>query len=658
MYDVVLFFNFHIVDGFRNIQPLGKPLLQSPSSSRLFAIPSSTISRLTQVGEPWSYSQLINNINSDSVDAVTFIANTNDVIALDNRHVDYLTPENFHKIHLVPDTSDLLVNCLSQHHIPFDVMMPSNFDSLWNMIVNAGLNIGFYVFGVTLFMSIIRGIFGGQNSMGGGPMIPGVPSTNSINVVDKSSLNTTFADVAGCDEAKYELVEVVDFLKFPSKYTDAGAKIPKGVLLEGNPGTGKTLLARAVAGEAGVPFISVSGSEFIEMFVGVGAARVRNLFEKARSNSPCVIFIDEIDAIGRQRGTGIAGGNDEREQTLNQILTNMDGFTESDGIVVIAATNRADILDNALVRPGRFDRKIRVPLPDYDGRKAIANVHFKNKNVDNELDFDELCSLTTGFSGADIANLANEAAIFSVRRNQTIIDRSCVMDAYEKITIGIPYNRNETDFEIIDLVSHHECGHALMASLFTEFFNVRKVTIQANSAGAGGYTLFTPKEKYNQYATKKFLLANLIVALGGRAAEVYMTRKKRNETSFDDIVFRGFKDLDITTGATNDLYQANTIARNYVIQYGFSDSFGLYDQMMNTNLPFVGKEMGSQTPKLSEQSKEKVDAEVKKLVDFAYNKALELIYIHENSFNDMVRLLSHKKVIDRQDIIDIMNNPM
>ena len=623
------------------------------STSPLAKEPASVIAQLRQVGESWSYSQLINNVNSDSVDAVSFITNTNDVIAIDKRHLEYLTPENLHKVHLVPGTSDMLLNYLSQHNVAFDVMSPSEFDSIWNMIIGGGINIVFYILGITLVTSIVRGIFGGRNPMGG-PMIPGVPNVNSADIVDTKSLNTTFVDVAGCDEAKFELVEVVDFLKYPERYAEAGAKIPKGVLLEGSPGTGKTLLARAVAGEAGVPFISVSGSEFIEMFVGVGAARVRTLFEKARSNSPCVVFIDEIDAIGRQRGTGIAGGNDEREQTLNQILTNMDGFTESQGIVIIAATNRADILDNALVRPGRFDRKVRVPLPDYDGRKAIADVHFRNKNTDN-LDFDELSSLTTGFSGADIANLANEAAIFSVRRNQTLIDRSCLMDAYEKITIGIPYNRNETNSDIIDLVSHHECGHALMAALFDDFFNVRKVTIQANSAGAGGYTLFTPKEKYNQYATKKFILANLIVSLGGRAAEVYMTRKKRNETSFDDIVFRGFKDLDITTGATNDLYQANNIARNYVIQYGFSDSFGVYDEMMNSNLPFVGKEMGTQSPKLSEQSKENVDTEVKKLVDFAYNKALELIYIHETSFIDMVKLLYNKKVIDGQDIINILD---
>lgn len=639
--------------------PIRNPVLHNPPI-RLYASPSSIISTIgNQYGEGWSYGELIRRINEGSVDGLSFISNTNDVIALDDNHLEYLSPNNFHRIHLVPGTSDLLVSTLSEKHVPFDVLMPGNMQNMGDALISMGMNVGFYVIMVILLSNIVRGIFTGGMFMGGqsgnrNSLFPGVPNTNSISVIDTSQLNTTFSDVAGCDEAKYELEEVVDFLSGPDKYSLAGATIPKGVLLEGSPGTGKTLLARAVAREANVSFISASGSEFIEMFVGVGAARVRNLFDTARENAPCVVFIDEIDAIGRQRGTGIAGGNDEREQTLNQILTNMDGFTQSEGVVVIAATNRADILDNALVRPGRFDRKIRVPLPDYDGRKAIAGVHFQNKRVGDDVNFEEISSLTTGFSGADIANLANEAAIFSVRRNQSDINRDCVMDAYEKITIGIPYQKNETDFEIVDLVAHHECGHALMAALFRDFFDVRKVTIQANSVGAGGYTLFTPKERYNQYATKKFLLSNLIVALGGRAAEVYMNRRNRNETSFDDIVFRGFKDLDITTGATNDLYQANSIARNYVIQYGFSDSFGIYDEQMNSNLPFVGKEIGTQTPKLSETSKDKVDDEVKKLVDFAYNKALELIYMHEKSFNEMVQLLYTQKVIDGKDIEDIL----
>ena len=622
--------------------------------SKLELIPSSIISTLTSYGETWSYSELITKIDKSQVDAVSFISGTNDVVVMDKNHLEYLAQDNFHIVHLVPGTSDLLVTTLSQKQIPFDVLI-RNTDNFNQFISNS---VNFVYYGAIFYIvgSILTSLFfrGGNNS--NIPMFPGLPNTNSGDMVDTDSLNTTFADVAGCDEAKFELVEVVDFLKNPERYTDAGAKIPKGVLLEGSPGTGKTLLARAVAGEAGVPFISASGSEFIEMFVGVGASRVRKLFDNARDNSPCVIFIDEIDAIGRQRGTGIAGGNDEREQTLNQILTNMDGFTENQGIVVIGATNRADILDNALVRPGRFDRKIRVPLPDYNGRKAIAEVHFRNKNIDDNVDIDELCSLTSGYSGADIANLANEAAIFSVRRNQTTIDRDCLVDAFEKISIGIPYQRNETDPEIIDLVTHHECGHALMASLFNDFFNIRKVTIQANSAGAGGYTLFTPKEKYNQYATKRFLLANLIIALGGRAAEVYMTRKKQNETSLDDVVFRGFKDLDITTGATNDLYQANNIARNYVLQYGFSDSFGIFDENMSNDLPFVGKEIGAQGPKLSEQSKERIDSEVKNLVDFAYNKALELIYMYETPFIRMVRLLREKNSITGNDITDIINN--
>ena len=283
-------------------------------------------------------------------------------------------------------------------------------------------------------------------------------------------MNVTFSDVAGCDEAKYELEEIVDFLKNPQKFTEAGAVIPSGVLLEGPPGTGKTLLARAVAGEAECGFISASGSQFIEMFVGVGASRVRKLFEQAEKLKPCIIFIDEIDAVGRQRGAGLAGGNDEREQTLNQILTNMDGFNKEDGIIVLAATNRADILDNALTRPGRFDRKINVNLPDIEGRKKIMDIHFKKKTVDETVDFDGLAALTTGFSGADIANLANEAAILSVRYNKTSIDKQCVSDAYEKMTIGLPKANDSREEKVLELIAYHEAGHTIMALLFKEFF--------------------------------------------------------------------------------------------------------------------------------------------------------------------------------------------
>ena len=316
----------------------------------------------------------------------------------------------------------------------------------------------FYVIGSFILNFVMQ-----RNMLNNLPNMRG--QTKMINSED---IDVRFSDVAGCDESKYELMEVVEFLKDPSKFKESGAKIPTGVLLEGPPGTGKTLLARAVAGEAGVSFISATGSEFIEMFVGVGASRVRKLFGEARENSPCVIFIDEIDAIGRQRGTGVNTGNDEREQTLNQILTNMDGFNVESGIIVLAATNRADILDSALTRPGRFDRKVIVPLPDREGRKKIFGVHLRDKKYnEEEIDVDGLSELTSGFSGADIANLVNEAAIFSVRYNKTKIDQQCMLDAFEKTTIGLPKKVDNRNPDTIRLVAYHEAGHTLIAKLFS-----------------------------------------------------------------------------------------------------------------------------------------------------------------------------------------------
>jgi cell division protease FtsH len=472
--------------------------------------------------------------------------------------------------------------------------------------------------------------------------------------VKSENIDVTFEDVAGCDEAKYELEEIVDFLKNPKKFTDAGAIIPSGVLLEGPPGTGKTLLARAVAGEAKSGFISASGSQFIEMFVGVGASRVRKLFEQAQKKKPCIIFIDEIDAVGRQRGAGLAGGNDEREQTLNQILTNMDGFNKDDGIIVLAATNRADILDNALTRPGRFDRKIQVGLPDYDGRRKIMDIHFKKKTVDESVDFDAISSLTSGFSGADIANLANEAAILSVRYKKEAIDKKCVIDAFEKMTIGLPKDNDSREEKVLELVAYHEAGHTIVSLLFKEFFDVRKVTINANSNGAGGYTLFTPKERFANYPTKKFMLANLITALGGRAAEVILYNKNTSseELSYENSsLFPDINDLDITTGASNDLKQANSIARKYVSLFGLSDNIGLYDST-DPSMPFLGRDLASNN-KISEYTKTQIDKEVEQLVKFAFNTAVKILEKNMDGFDKIGSLLLEKKTIDKVELDEI-----
>ena len=627
--------------------------------------PSRIVNSLLQYtpnfGKEWSYSEFLNNIDEDKISGVSILESGKGAIAIDNDIVDIVEPSNLHNVQLFSDNFHDVLDKLTTQNVNVDVYnIPDNqLLSIGSFLLNNAFNI------ILLFLvfSSIRNAFtmanGGKTNFNDPMSFLSGSMPQDDSIIDTSFLNTTFADVAGCDEAKFELMEVVDFLKEPERFAEAGAKIPKGVLLAGSPGTGKTLLARAVAKEANVTFISASGSEFIEMFVGVGASRVRKLFDNARENSPCVVFIDEIDAIGRQRGTGIAGGNDEREQTLNQILTNMDGFTESQGIVVIAATNRIDVLDNALIRPGRFDRKINVPLPDYDGRIQIAKVHFKNKKVDDKsVSFDELSSLTTGFSGADIANLANEAAIFSVRNNKTDIDRDSLLQAYEKVTIGLASNIQEKDENIVELVSYHETGHALMACLFPEFFDVRKVTINANRGGAGGYTLFTPKDQYQKYASKRFILANLIVALGGRAAEVFLYRKKNYMKSNDTInsVFKGFQDLDITTGATNDLYQANKIARDYFTRYGFGSEFGIYDDNANSELPNLGRQLGSSSRSMSDTTKYDLDTEIKGLVKFAYEASLHLIHENREWFEKVVDIIIEERTISGKEIMQLKHD--
>merc|ERR1719277_1422951 len=371
----------------------------------------------------------------------------------------------------------------------------------------------------------------------------------------------TFADVAGADGAKLELTEVVDFLKDPSKYSKLGAKIPKGVIMEGPPGTGKTLLARAVAGEAGVPFVSAAASEFVEMFVGVGASRVRDLFNQAKKNAPCIIFIDEIDAIGRQRaggggGMGGGGGNDEREQTLNQILTEMDGFQGNTGVIVIAATNRADILDNALVRPGRFDRRVPVDLPDVKGRMEILGVHCRGKPLSKDFDINVVAKRTTGFSGASLANLMNEAAIVAARNGKDVITYDEVDYAIDRLTVGMQKTTGTTFANRQRLVAYHEAGHAIMGLLTPGYDMVTKVTIIPRSGGAGGFPLFTPPEERLESGmySKKYLCAQLTVALGGRVAEELIYGKD-----------------EITTGASNDLQQVRNIARRMVSQWGFAN---------------------------------------------------------------------------------------
>ena len=589
----------------------------------------------------WNINELIHEIDNKHIDSLTLLKNNNEItgiVAIDDSYSDTLPLlSNLHYIESgVDKISEIILNKIIEKNVYYDVITISNNNFIQNLP-----GIIFNIICIYFFISLLSSIF----SRFGGNMPSNMGNFMNQNnkvssIVDSNDINTRFIDVAGCDEAKYELQEVVDFLKNPDTYNNYGAKIPKGVLLEGPPGTGKTLLARAVAGEANVGFISISASEFIQMFVGVGAARVRELFDQAKKNSPCVIFIDELDAIGRKRGEGFnGGGNEEREQTLNQILTKMDGFDKTDSIVVLAATNRVDILDSALTRSGRFDRKVKVGLPDIEGRRAILDIHLRNKNVNNNTDFEEIATLTSGFSGADIENMANEAIILALRNNSTEITTKYLLDAFEKITIGLPLLNNKRDAEKDMLVSYHESGHTITASLFREFFDVRKVTINANTNGAGGYTLFTPKEQYTQYPTKKYLLSYLIVTMGGRAAEILLYDTIVNTNVYLNYniskLFSNITNLDITTGASQDLKQANNIARKYIQLFGI-ESF-------NSKMPQLPE---SPYTSISQDSLNNIDNEVDRLILEALDKAIKILDKNIEKFIELATKLSEEKSVD------------
>jgi cell division protease FtsH len=609
-------------------------------------------------GIPQSYDGFMQQLKEKHIESVSLVTQNNQInglITIDNLHKPHeYDMINAHLVQVVPAMSSSILQKLDEMNIRYDLFIQDNGSR--NIALDFALNalqlvVGYLVIGLVIgtILNFFRG-GSGPGTGGGGPGGPGGFGNpmrfmqSTFKEVNTNEVGVTFSDVAGCDEAKFELVEVVDFLKDPQKYADAGAKIPSGVLLEGPPGTGKTLLAQAVAGEAGVNYLYASGSQFIEMYVGVGASRVRDLFKRAKEQSPCVIFLDEVDAVGRQRGAGLAGGNDEREQTLNEILTNMDGFVKNEGIIVIAATNRADILDSALTRPGRFDRKVMVGLPDVEGRREIIDIHFKDKQVQNKTYLDDLAKLTSGFSGADIANLANEAAILSVRYNNTDITPDSIYKAFEKVTIGLPANKDNRPDKIVELVSAHEVGHALITHLFDDMFDLQRVTINANKNGAGGYTLFTPTEEYDNFPTKKFMLANLLIALGGRAAEqlFFETFVSFSDKYNNEVMFTNTPHLDITTGASNDLKQANTIARRYVSVFGMGRNIALYDGTSNAQ-PFLGRELATNGDKLSEYSKQEIDQEIEDLVQWAYQRSVEILKANKDDFFFLTRKLKENR---------------
>ncbi len=446
----------------------------------------------------------------------------------------------------------------------------------------------------------------------------------------------TFNDVAGIDQAKLELAEVVDFLKNSERFTALGAKIPRGVLLVGPPGTGKTLLAKAVAGEAGVPFFSISGSEFVEMFVGVGASRVRDLFEQAKQNAPCIVFIDEIDAVGRQRGAGLGGGNDEREQTLNQLLTEMDGFEGNSGIIVIAATNRPDVLDAALLRPGRFDRQVTVDRPDFSGRLEILKVHARGKTLSQDVDLEKIARRTPGFTGADLANLLNEAAILAARRNLSEVAMDEINDAVDRVLVGPEKKDRLMSEKRKELVAYHEAGHALVGSLMPNYDPIQKVTIIPRGQ-AGGLTWFMPSDDDMGLTTRAHLKNMMAVALGGRVAEEVI-----------------YGEPEITTGAASDLQQVARIARSMVTRFGMSDQIGNVTLGRQSNNVFLGREIASERD-FSEETAAMVDEEVRLLVDQAYTKARFVIEHNRSLLSTIADRLVEAETIDAEELQAIIN---
>lgn len=481
------------------------------------------------------------------------------------------------------------------------------------VILPIALSAGVLLF---LFMFINSRSGGGANAkmMNFGRSRARMVSTSKVN----------FTKVAGLEEEKEELEEIVDFLKNPQKYTGVGARIPKGVILVGPPGTGKTLLAKAVAGEAGVPFFSISGSDFVEMFVGVGASRVRDLFEEAKKNAPCIVFIDEIDAVARQRGTGMGGGHDEREQTLNQLLVEMDGFGVNEGIIVMAATNRVDILDPAILRPGRFDRKVAVGRPDVKGREEILGVHTKEKPLGEDVDLHRIAQTTAGFTGADLENLMNEAAINTAKEGRKFLTQTDIEKAFIKVGIGAEKRSKVISEKDKKITAYHEAGHAILFHVLPDVGPVHTVSIIPTGVGAAGYTMPLP-EQDELHMTKGRMLQNIMVSLGGRIAE---------EIIFDDI----------TTGASQDIKQATSMARAMVTEYGMSEKLGMINYGGDNNEVFIGRDL-AHTRTYSEEVASEIDSEVKRIIDECYAKAKQIILDHEDVLHSCCALLMEKEKI-------------
>ncbi len=532
------------------------------------------------------------------------------------------------EVNLAPDKE--LLGLLTEHNVDIAVQ-PSSQPSAWQQAA------GSLIFPLLLLGGLFFLFRRAQSGGGGNPAMNFGKSKARVQM--EPSTQVTFTDVAGIEGAKLELTEVVDFLKNPERFTAVGAKIPKGCLLVGPPGTGKTLLAKAVAGEAGVPFFSISGSEFVEMFVGVGASRVRDLFEQAKKNAPCIIFIDEIDAVGRQRGAGLGGGNDEREQTLNQLLTEMDGFEGNTGIIIIAATNRPDVLDAALLRPGRFDRQVTVDRPDYSGRLQILGVHARGKTLAKDVDLDKVARRTPGYTGADLANLLNEAAILAARRELTEVSNDEISDAIERIMVG-PEKKDAVISERKKrLVAYHEAGHAIVGALMPDYDPVQKISIIPRG-NAGGLTFFTPSEERMESGlySRAYLQNQMAVALGGRVAE--------------EIVYG---EDEVTTGASNDLQQVASTARQMITRFGMSDKLGPVALGRSQGGMFLGRDIAAERD-FSEDTASTIDQEVSDLVDVAYKRATKVLVDNRAVLDELAELLVEQETVDAEELQELLIN--